>query len=349
MTTSTVPATSAKPARSIGSRVGIRPRSVVVGVVATALTAAIAVLTLGTGEFPIPAGDVVRTLFGQGTPAQDFIVNELRLPRLITAILVGMALAAGGAVFQSLVRNPLGSPDVLGVTNGASTAALTVVILGGSSTQLSLAAVAGGLGAALLIQLIGGRHGLHGYRFILVGIGLAAIFTGISGYLLTRGVQMENARALLWLTGSLDGRDWQQAGPLLGVLAVTLPLLLLACGPGLRILEMGDDPAAALGVPVKALRTTALLTAAFLVSCAAAAAGPVAFVALIAPHLAKRLTRAPGPNLVPSLAIGALLLVGADWLSQHLGAPLPVGVVTGVVGGAYLVWLLTTERKAGRI
>jgi iron complex transport system permease protein len=334
---------------TIGSRVGIRPRAVVVGLVAVLGTAVISVLTLGTGEYPIAPADVVRTLFGQGTAAQDFIVNELRLPRMITAILVGMALAAGGAVFQSLVRNPLGSPDVLGITNGASTAALAVVILGGSSTQLSLAAVAGGLGAAALIWLIGGRHGLHGYRFILVGIGLAAMLTGISGYLLTRGVQMENARALLWLTGSLDGRDWQQAGPLLVILAITLPILLLACGPGLRILEMGDDAAAALGVPVGVLRTGALFPAALLVSCAAAAAGPVAFVALIAPHLAKRLTRAPGPNLVPSLAMGALLLTGADWLAQHAGRPLPVGVVTGIVGGGYLVWLLTTERRRGRI
>ena len=337
------------PQQSIGRRGGIRPRAVTVGIVAALGTAVISVLTLGTGEFPIAPADVVRTLFGQGTAAQDFIVNELRLPRVVTAILVGMALAAGGAVFQSLVRNPLGSPDLLGVTNGASTAALAVVILGGTSTQLSLAAVAGGLGAAVLLQLIGGRHGLHGYRFILVGIGLAAVLTGISGYLLTRGAQMENARALLWLTGSLDGRDWQQAGPLLGVLAVTLPVLLLACGPGLRILEMGDDAAAALGVPVRLLRTGALFTAALLVSCAAAAAGPVAFVALIAPHLAKRLTRAPGPNLVPSLAMGALLLVGADWLAQHAPRQLPVGVVTGIVGGAYLVWLLTTERRAGRI
>lgn len=334
---------------TIGSRVGIRPRAVTVGIVAVLGTAVISVLTLGTGEYPIAPADVVRTLFGQGTAAQDFIVNELRLPRMITAILVGMALAAGGAVFQSLVRNPLGNPDVLGITNGASTAALAVVILGGSSTQLSLAAMAGGLGAAALIWLIGGRHGLHGYRFILVGIGLAAILTGISGYLLTRGVQMENARAMLWLTGSLDGRDWQQAGPLLAVLAVTLPILLLACGPGLRILEMGDDAAAALGVPVGVLRTGALFTAALLVSCAAAAAGPVAFVALIAPHLAKRLTRAPGPNLVPSLAMGALLLTGADWLAQHAGRPLPVGVVTGIIGGGYLVWLLTTERRRGRI
>ncbi|GAA1621437.1 iron chelate uptake ABC transporter family permease subunit [Actinoplanes couchii] len=313
-------------------------------------TLLISVFSLGTGDFEIAPADVVTTLFGEGNPAHEFIITELRLPRLITAILVGAALAASGAVFQSLVRNPLGSPDMLGVTNGASTAALTVVILGGTSTQLSVAAVLGGLAATLLIQLIAGRA-LHGFRFILVGIGMAAILTGISGYLLTRGVQMENARALLWLTGSLDGRDWGQAVPMAIVLVLVLPVLLLACGPGLRILEMGDDSASALGVPVPLLRNGALLSAALLVSFAAASAGPVNFVALIAPHLAKRLTRAPGPNLVPSIAVGALLLTGADFLAQHLleDQSLPVGVVTGLVGGGYLVWLLTTERRAGRI
>ncbi|WP_433790257.1 FecCD family ABC transporter permease [Actinoplanes sp. CA-252034] len=334
----------------IGRRIGIRPRAVVVGVAAALGAFVISVFSLGTGDFEIAPADVVATLFGEGNPAHEFIIGELRLPRLVTALLVGAALAAGGAVFQSLVRNPLGSPDMLGVTNGASTAALAVVILGGTSTQLSIAAVAGGLAATLLIQLIAGRA-LHGFRFILVGIGLAAILTGISGYLLTRGVQMENARALLWLTGSLDGRDWGQAVPMLIVLGITLPFLLLACGPGLRMLEMGDDAAAALGVPVSLLRNASLLAAALLVSFAAASAGPVNFVALIAPHLAKRLTRAPGPNLLPSIAVGALLLTGADFVAQHLleDRPLPVGVVTGLVGGAYLVWLLTTERRAGRI
>ncbi|MEV4282523.1 FecCD family ABC transporter permease [Actinoplanes xinjiangensis] len=336
--------------RSIGSRVGIRPRAVVVGAVAALGAFVISVFSLGTGDFAIAPADVVTTLFGEGNPAHEFIISELRLPRLVTALAVGAALAAGGAVFQSLVRNPLGSPDMLGVTNGASTAALTVVILGGTSTQLSIAAVAGGLTATLLIQLIAGRA-LHGFRFILVGIGMAAILTGISGYLLTRGVQMENARALLWLTGSLDGRDWGQAVPMLIVLGVTLPVLLLVCGPGLRMLEMGDDSASALGVPVSLLRNGSLLAAALLVSFAAASAGPVNFVALIAPHLAKRLTRAPGPNLLPSIAVGALLLTGADFIAQHLleDRALPVGVVTGLVGGAYLVWLLTTERRAGRI
>ena len=328
----------------------LRLRPVAIGLTATLLTAAIGVLTLGTGEFEIAPADVVGTLLGQGTAAQSFIVNELRLPRLVTAILVGAALALGGAVLQSLVRNPLGSPDILGINNGAGTAALAVVVLiGGSSLQLSLAAIAGGVGAALLIQLIGGRRGLHGYRFILVGVGLTAIFNGISGWLMTKGVQMENARILLWLTGSLDGRGWDQALPLLAVLAVLVPVLLLGFGRPLRVLEMGDDTAAALGVPVRLVRGGALLICALIVSCAAAAAGPVQFVALIAPHLAKRLTRAPGPNLVPSIAVGMLLLVAADWIAQHAGRPLPVGVVTGALGGAYLVWLLTFERRAGRI
>ncbi|MDI6100075.1 iron chelate uptake ABC transporter family permease subunit [Actinoplanes sp. NEAU-A12] len=336
--------------RSIGSRVGVRPRAVAVGALALIGTFVVSVFGLGTGDFEIAPVDVVTTLFGEGNPAHEFIIGELRLPRLITAILVGAAMAASGAVFQSLVRNPLGSPDMLGVTNGASTAALAVVILGGTSTQLSIAAVAGGLAATLLVRLIAGRA-LHGFRFILVGIGMAAILTGISGYLLTRGVQMENARALLWLTGNLDGRDWGQAVPMALVLAVVLPFLLLACGPGLRILEMGDDSASALGVPVSLLRNGALLAAALLISFAAASAGPVLFVALIAPHLAKRMSRAPGPNLLPSIAVGALLLTGADFLAQHAldDQTLPVGVVTGLLGGGYLVWLLTTERRAGRI
>ncbi|SIM78336.1 FecCD family ABC transporter permease [Micromonospora cremea] len=328
-----------------------RPRALVVGAGAALLAAGLGLVAVGSGDYPMGVADVLRTLTGGGTPAEQFIVGELRLPRLVTALLVGAALALAGTVFQSLVRNPLGSPDVLGFTQGASTGALVVVVLGGGSLALAGAAVAGGLGSGLLIYALAWRRGVHGYRLILVGIGVAAILTGVNGYLLTRAPLMDAARAVLWLTGSLDGRGWANAGPLLAVTAVLAPLLLIACAPALRMTELGDDTAGALGVPVRRLRLVLLAAAVLLVSFAAAAAGPVSFVALVAPHVAKRLTRAPGPNLVPSMTVGAALLVGADLLAQRAftGHQLPVGVVTGVIGGGYLVWLLAMERRAGRL
>lgn len=334
-----------------GLSLRFRPRALGVGAGAAVLAAGFGLVALGSGDYPMGAADVLRTLTGGGTLAEQFIVFDLRLPRLVTALLVGAALALAGTVFQSLVRNPLGSPDILGFTQGASTGALVVVVLGGSSLALAGAAVAGGLGTGLLIYALAWRRGVHGYRLVLVGIGVAAILTGVNGYLLTRAPLMDAARAVLWLTGSLDGRGWANAGPLLAVLVVAAPLVLVGCAPALRMMELGDDAASALGVPVRRLRLVLLAAAVLLVSFAAAAAGPVSFVALVAPHVAKRLTRAPGPNLWPSMAVGAALLVGADLLAQRAfaGHQLPVGVVTGVIGGGYLVWLLAIERRAGRL
>ncbi|MEU8215369.1 iron chelate uptake ABC transporter family permease subunit [Micromonospora taraxaci] len=328
-----------------------RPRALAVGVAAALLAVGLGLVALGSGDYPMGPADVLRTLVGGGTPAEQFIVHELRLPRLVTALLVGAALSLAGTVFQSLVRNPLGSPDILGFTQGASAGALVVVVLGGSSLALAGAAVAGGLATGLVIYALAWRRGVHGYRLILVGIGIAAILTGVNGYLLTRAPLMDAARAVLWLTGSLDGRGWANAGPLLAVLVVVTPVVLVLCGPALRMMELGDDTASALGVPVRRLRLVLLTAAVLLVSFAAAAAGPVSFVALVAPHVTKRLTRAPGPNLLPSMAVGAALLVGADLLAQRAfpGHQLPVGVVTGVIGGGYLVWLLALERRAGRL
>lgn len=285
-----------------GLSLRFRPRALVVGAGCALLAAGLGVLAVAGGDYPMSPADVLRTLTGGGTPAEEFIIHELRLPRLVTALLVGAALALAGAVFQSLVRNPLGSPDMLGFTQGASTGALVVVVLGGSSLALSGAAVASGLATGLLVYALVARTGVHGYRLVLVGIGLNAILTGINGYLLTRAPLMDAARAVLWLTGSLDGRGWSDATPLLVVLAVLTPLVLLGCGPALRMMEMGDDTAAALGVPVRRLRLVLLGAAVLLVAFAAAAAGPVSFVALTAPHLARRLTRSPGPNLLPRCA-----------------------------------------------
>ncbi len=331
--------------------VAVRPRAVAVGIGCLLLALAFGVLTVGGGDYPMSPADVLRTLAGGGGPAEDFVVRELRLPRVVTALVVGAALALAGAIFQALVRNPLGSPDLLGFTQGAATGALLVVVAGGGSAALAGGAVLGGVVTGVVIYLLAWRGGLHGHRLVLVGIGATAVLTGVNGYLLTRGRLMEAARAMLWLTGSLDGRGWEDALPLLAATAVLVPVVLLGCARPLAITEMGDDLARGLGVRVQGLRLVLTAAAVLLASLAAAAAGPVSFVALTAPHLARRMTRTPGPNLLTAACVGAALLTGADLAAQRLFGDhqLPVGVVTGVLGGGYLVWLLAAQRKAGRI
>ncbi|MEU6104281.1 FecCD family ABC transporter permease [Streptomyces flaveolus] len=326
-------------------------RAVVVVALLLVVALAASVLLIGTGEFAIPAGDVLKTLAGDGNASQEFIVNELRLPRVLVGLLVGAALGLGGALFQAISRNPLGSPDVLGLGQGATAGALVMIVLfSGTATQVTLGALAGGLVTGIGIYVLAWKRGVHGYRLVLVGIGMSAIVTAINGYLMTRADIVDAARAVVWMTGSLNGRDWAQVWPLLALCAVLVPLVL-ANGRALRLMEMGDDISYALGVRVERVRMLLMVAAVLLTAAATAAAGPVSFVALTAPQLARRLTRSPGPNLLPSLCMGAALLVGADWVSQRaFGADqLPVGVVTGVLGGVYLLWLLVTERKAGRI
>ncbi|MER6069278.1 iron chelate uptake ABC transporter family permease subunit [Streptomyces sp. NPDC001817] len=326
-------------------------RVLLVVVLLSAAAGAAGVALIGTGDAKIPAADVLRTLAGNGNAYQDFIVNELRLPRVLVGLLVGASLGLGGALFQSVSRNPLGSPDVLGLSQGSTAGALVVIVLlSGSTTQVTAGALSGGLVTGLAIYLLAWKQGVHGYRLVLVGIGVSAIATAVNGYLLTKADLVDAARAVVWMTGSLNGRDWGQVWPLLALCAVLVPLVL-ANARGLRMLEMGDDVANALGVRVQRVRLVLMVSAVLLTAAATAAAGPVSFVALTAPQLARRLTRSPGPNLVPSLCMGAALLVAADWASQRaFGADqLPVGVVTGVLGGAYLLWLLVTERRAGRI
>ncbi|MFF3348792.1 FecCD family ABC transporter permease [Streptomyces sp. NPDC002779] len=331
------------------ARLDIRALTVVLLLLLAAFAAS--VVLIGTGDFPISAGDVVKTLVGNGDPGQEFIVNELRLPRVLVALLVGASLGLGGALFQAVSRNPLGSPDILGLGQGAAAGALTMIVLfSGSASQVTLGALVGGLVTGLAIYLLAWKQGVHGYRLVLVGIGMSAILTAVNGYLLTVSDIVDAARSVVWMTGSLSGRDWAQVWPLLALCAVLVPLVL-ANARGLRMMEMGDDVSNALGVRVERVRALLMISAVLLTAAATAAAGPVSFVALTAPQLARRLTRSPGPNLLPSLCMGAALLVVADWASQRVfGADqMPVGVVTGVVGGVYLLWLLVTERRAGRI
>ncbi|MER6780072.1 MULTISPECIES: iron chelate uptake ABC transporter family permease subunit [unclassified Streptomyces] len=329
----------------------MEPRALAVGLLLTAAALAMAVVLIGTGDFEIGPWDVVQTLLGNGSPANDFIVNDLRLPRVLVAVLVGAALGMAGAVFQSVSRNPLGSPDLLGFSYGSAVGALTVIVLfKGGATAVAAGALVGGLLAGALVYLLSYRRGIHGYRLVLVGIGTSAMLVAVINYLLTKAQLVEATRAMVWLTGSLAGRDWSQVWPLLATCAVLFPLVL-GQGRALRMMEMGDDAAYALGVRVERTRMLLMLAAVLLTTAAAAAAGPISFVALAAPQLARRLTRSPGSNLLTGALMGSVLLLVSDWASQRaFGADqLPVGVVTGLVGGVYLLWLLVTERKAGRI
>ncbi|ARZ70808.1 iron chelate uptake ABC transporter family permease subunit [Streptomyces sp. HU2014] len=330
-------------------RVDLRAAAVVLLLLAAAAAAAIALI--GTGDFPLPPADVLRALTGGGTPAQEFIVRDLRLPRVLVGLLAGASLGLAGAVFQSVSRNPLGSPDVIGFGQGSAAGALVVIVLfHGDPFAVAAGAVAGGVVTGLAVYLLAWRKGIHGYRLVLVGIGAAAVLTGVRDYLMTKADLVDATRSMVWMVGSLDGRDWSQVWPLLCVAAVLFPVLL-GHGRALRMLEMGDDAACALGVRAERTRFVVMGAAVLLTAAATAAAGPVTFVALAAPQIARRLTRASGPNLPASAGTGAVLLIGADWGSQRLfGADqLPVGALTGMLGGCYLLWLLFTERKAGRI
>ncbi|MEU7075756.1 iron chelate uptake ABC transporter family permease subunit [Streptomyces narbonensis] len=334
-----------------GLSVRYEPRAALSVLGLLVLTVAVAVVLIGTGDFPMTPGEVVDTLLGEGTVVQEFAVMDLRLPRVLVAVFVGAALAVGGAVFQSVSRNPLGSPDVIGFGQGATVGALTVIVLfQGSAAAAAGGAVVGGLVTGVTIYLLAWKKGVHGYRLVLVGIGAAAMLTSVIHYLITKANLVDATRATVWMTGSLDGRDWSQFWPLFAVCCVLLPLVL-GHGRALRMLEMGDDAAYALGVKVERTRIVLMASAVLLVAVATSAAGPIVFVSLSAPQLARRLTRAPGPNLAASALMGSALLLSADWIATNAFGErqLPVGVVTGILGGCYLLWLLVTERKAGRI
>jgi iron-siderophore transport system permease protein len=337
----------------IGAAVSLRVRSRSLAVTAVLLLLALAlfVVEVGTGDFPIAPADVASALVGAGDQGTEFIVRELRLPRAICAVLVGIALGISGAVFQSLTRNPLGSPDVIGFDKGASVGALFVItVLTGSGLAVSIGAFAGGAVSAAAVYLLAyKRGGTSGYRLILVGIAIGALALSLINYLLSRARIEEAQEATRWLLGSLNNRGWEDVVPLLVTLAVVLPAVV-AAGPALRVLELGDDAAYGLGLRVERARFALAALAVALVSIATVAVGPVVFVALTAPQIARRLVRSAAPPLVCSALCGAVIMLASDVAAQRIvpDTALPVGVMTGTLGGLYLAWLLTTEWRSGR-
>ncbi|WP_428927778.1 FecCD family ABC transporter permease [Marinibacterium sp. SX1] len=330
-----------------------RPRSLRVCLVLGLALLGLAIVLLGTGTIRLSPAQVLAGLLGDpGEPMITRVIQRLRLPRVLTALLVGAALGLAGAAFQSLSRNALGSPDVIGFTTGAATGAITAIILfQATPLQTALAAILSGMGTALAVLLLARRGGGDtaaggGYRLILVGIGAGAILGGVNTGLMLKGGLDQVMAAQVWLAGSLNGRSWAHVWPALAGLVVFAPILL-AQSRRLSLLEMGADTARQLGVRVGATRLWVVLAAVGLTSVATAATGPVAFIALAGPQIARRLTRAPGVPMVAGAMTGALLLMAADLLGQAapLALNLPVGLTTGFLGGLYLIVVLLGDGR----
>lgn len=316
----------------------------------TLLLAAAAVWAMMVGRLTLPLSTVWQGITGEGSTMEQHIVRMIRLPRVLTAILVGAALAVSGAVFQSISRNVLGSPDVIGFTTGAATGAiLQIVLFDGGPLAIVLSAMAGGMATALLVWSLARHQGtVKGYRLILMGIGAGAVLSAFNGLLLVKG-DLDNAvMANLWLAGSTSGRNWLHVLPVAVAVVVLVPVIAL-CARELNIMKMGDDVASQLGVRVERIRLLMTFCAVVLAAVATSAAGPVAFIALVAPQLVLRLTGSARLPVFSAALMGGCLLLVADILSQArpFDLTLPVGLMTGVLGGLYLlVLLLRTPSQA---
>jgi ABC-type enterobactin transport system permease subunit len=326
----------------------VRLRQGLVPVSALAVLVLLSAVSLGRGDFPIPLGDVLATLVGLGDPAQAFVVLELRAPRIVVGVLVGLALGLAGALFQTFARNPLASPDVLGITQGAAAGAVAAIVLGSGSAGLltvPAAALAGALLTGGLLFALTWRAGIDGHRLVLIGIAVWAAASAIVDWLLTRAQVQDAAAAYVWITGSLNARGWEHAWPLAISLAVLVPLAL-ATGRVLGALQLGDDVARGLGVRLAAAQGAVVLLAVGCVATAVAAAGPIGFVALVVPQIAVRLSPGSRPPLLASGLLGAVLVVGADLAARTLlPQVLPVGILTAAIGAPYLLWLLVRGRR----
>lgn len=310
------------------------------------LILATTMLTLGEQTYGL--GQVLDVLRGQGADGADFVIGTLRLPRMAVGLLAGAALGMAGCTFQTMLRNPLASPDIIGITSGASAAAVfCIVIVGASQATTSLAALIAGVVTAAAIYFLAQGRDSAGGRFILIGIGVGAMLDSVVAYLLLAASQWDIPAAMRWLSGSLNGARASEITPV-GIAVLVGGTTLVILTRNLRALELGDPAAVALGIKVDRTRMLLILCAVALASFATASTGPIAFVAFLSGPIATRLLGPAGSPLIPAALVGATLTLAADQLGQYaFGTSYPVGVVTGVLGAPYLLFLLVRMNRSG--
>ena len=325
-----------------------RTRRITVTVSLLVLTVGLFALSLMAGQTWYTPGEVLRVLMGETVPGASFTVGDLRLPRASMALLAGGAFGMAGVTFQTMLRNPLASPDVIGISAGASAAAVfTIVLLGVSETMVSVVAIAAALGTAVAIYVLASVDGVVTARLILVGIGMAALLNSVVYYALQRANEWDLQVAMRWITGSVNGATWGEVLPL-AVACLVAMRLLLSQGHQIGMLQLGEGLASSLGTRVERTRIVAIVLAVVLLAFATAAAGPIAFVAFLSGPIAARLVGGGAGLLAPSALVGASLVMAADLIGQFaFDTRYPVGVITGALGAPFLVYLLIRANRTG--
>ncbi len=301
------------------------------------------------GQSATSISELNLVLSGHADRFLTSMVLEWRLPRIVSALVFGAALGVSGALFQSLIRNPLGSPDIIGFNTGAYTGALVVIIVfGGGYAEIAMGAIGGGVVCAAVVYFLAWQQGVQGFRLILIGIGVSAMLSAFNSWMMISSNLDTAMTAALWGAGSLNGMSWAMVLP--SFVCITLALVVaFALSGALNILEMGDDSAYMLGIDAEQARRIAMFVGVVLTAAVTAVTGPIAFIALVAPQLAKKLTGDQGMALAVPALMGAILLLAADFIAVNLFAPnqLPVGMVTLCIGGFYLIYLLIHQSGRG--
>ena len=305
-----------------------------------------AMLILGNKLYPPEI--ILRVLLGEEIKGATFAIGALRLPRMLSGLLVGLAFGLAGSTFQTMLRNPLASPDIIGVTSGSSVAAVFCLLVLKVSTGIaSFAAVATGLLVAALIYYLSRGGSFSGGRLILIGIGVQAMLNAVISFLMLRASQYDVPGALRWLSGSLNGVQMRDI-PGLFLIVTLFGSILLLLGKHLRILELGEQLATTLGLKADQIRLILVFSSVALIAFATATTGPVAFVAFLSGPIAVKLVGTGASPLLPSGLVGASLVLGADLIGQFaFNTRFPVGVITGILGAPYLLFLLIRMNRTG--
>ncbi|MFC4321756.1 FecCD family ABC transporter permease [Litchfieldia salsa] len=325
-----------------------RRHFIVMTSILTLLAFALCCTMLMLGNTIYPVQDVIRVLLGEEVKGATFTIGTLRFPRMVAGLFAGFAFGVSGYVFQTMLRNPLANPNVIGITAGSSAAAVfCIIVLHASHAFVSVASVIGGLATVFIIFLLSKGSSFSIGRLILIGIGIQAMLNAVISYLLLIGKQQDLPTAMRWLSGSLNGSKMENLYPLIITVLILLPIII-ALGKRLDILELGEQAATSLGIDTDKTRLILLISSVLIIALATATTGPIAFVAFLAGPIANRLVGVGFSNIIPAGLVGIILVLASDLIGQFAFVTrYPVGVITGILGAPYLIYLLIRMNRKG--